>query len=449
MPFHVHSSWNILFPFSSWLLRFNYLGRCLVAGSSKKESIGTPQTWHDHMQNLRWESIWNTQEISRYPRKYLEHTRKYLWQETAPPLQFVRWKWTRNTDSRRLRHQNEPPRRRKQPQTASNTGQTRVQNERQRHVSICCGCEKKTKNIASKLEQPVQVKAFESKVAEPRGLRGIPEMSGIPPDKAFKKDMEKVESFFEFLAGKNCNVKSLKRVGQFKDLSPKPRTLIVQVANEACRTLLLQASRELKNHRELSGPVFLSKELTIEELKTENESLRTRKVNIDQGVPREKLRIRNLKLEMQNDQGIWEEVYDNVADSAEAPSAWLPNRNHETQVHLLMWNVISMLDLNRRTALSNALALQQFHIISLCETWLVDTIPNSGLFIGNRSIFRRDRQPKRTGKSSHGGVLIAVDSSIPCKEITELNVLEDVVGIACHFLFSSSFSFVGLLSPWK
>ena len=169
---------------------------------------------------------------------------------------------------------------------------------------------KETKNIALKLEQPVQVKAFESKVAEPRGLRlrGIPEMSGIPPDKAFKKDMEKVESVFEFLAGKKCNVKSLERVGQFKDLSPKPGILVVQVDNEACRTLLLKASREPKNYRESSGPVFLSKELTIEELKTENESLRMRKMKIDQGVPREKLRIRNLKLEMQNDQRIWEEV---------------------------------------------------------------------------------------------------------------------------------------------
>ena len=294
---------------------------------------------------------------------------------------------------------------------------------------------KETKNIASKLEQPVQVKAFESKVAEPRGLRlrGIPERSGIPPDKAFKKDMEKVESVFEFLAGKKCNVKSLKRVGQFKDLSPKPRTLIVQVDDEACRTLLLKASRELKNYRELSGPVFLPKELTIEELKTENETPRMGKVKIDQGVPREKLRIRNLKHEMQNDQGIWEDVYHNVADSAEAPSAWLPNRNHETQVHLLMWNVRSMLDLNRRTALSNALSLQQFNIISLCETWLVDAILNSGLVLGNLSKLRRDRQPKRTGKSSHGGVLIAVDSSIPCEEITEFNVFEDVVGIICHF----------------
>ena len=98
-----------------------------------------------------------------------------------------------------------------------------------------------------------------------------------------------------------------------------------------------------------------------------------------------------------------------------------------------MWNIRSILDMNRRTALSNALAVQQFHIINLCETWLVDTLQNSGLFLGNRSIFRRDRQPKRAGKSSHGGVLIAVDSSIPCKEITEFNVFEDVVGIVCHF----------------
>ena len=139
---------------------------------------------------------------------------------------------------------------------------------------------KETKDIASELEQPVQVKAFETKVAGPRGLRlrGIPEMPGILPDKAFTKDMEKVESVSEFLAGKKCNVKSLRRVGQFKDLSPKRRTLIVHVDNEACRTLLLKASREMKNYRELSGPVFLSKELTIEELKTENGSLRMRKI---------------------------------------------------------------------------------------------------------------------------------------------------------------------------
>ena len=196
--------------------------------------------------------------------------------------------------------------------------------------------------------------------------------------------MEKAESVLEFLAGKKCNVKSLKRFGHFKDLSPKPRNLIVQVDNEACRTHLLKASRELKDYRELSGPVFLSKDLTIEELNTENESLRMRKVEIRQEVPKEKLRIQNLKLEMQNDQGIWEAVYDNVADGAEAPWAWLTNRNHEMQVHLLMWNLRSMLDLNRRTTLSNALALQQFHIISLCETWHLDTIPNSSLFLGNR-----------------------------------------------------------------
>ena len=190
------------------------------------------------------------------------------------------------------------------------------------YASVVAPKKIQTKNTALKLEQPVQVKAFESKFAEPRGLRlrGIPEMSGIRPDKAFKKDLEKVESVIEFLAGRQCNVKSLKRLGHFKDLSPKPRTLIVQVDNGACRTLPLKASRELTNYREFLGPVFLSKELTKEELKTENESLRMRKVKIDQGVPREKLRIRNLKLEMQSDQRIWEEVYDNVADSAEAPS---------------------------------------------------------------------------------------------------------------------------------
>ena len=142
-------------------------------------------------------------------------------------------------------------------------------------------------------------------------------MSGIPPDKAFKKDMEKVESVFEFLAGMKCNVKSLKRVGQFKDLSPKPRTLIVQVDNEAYTSV-----EGLTRTEDL--PRIVGTSVSLERAynrRAENESLRMRKVKIDQEVPWEKLHIRNLKLEMQIDQGIWEEVYDNVADSAEAPSA--------------------------------------------------------------------------------------------------------------------------------
>ena len=264
----MHSSWNILFPFSSWLLRFNYLGRCLVARSSKNESIRTPQTRHDHMQNLRWENIWNTTLLLLLLRCSTPHDARLYWflsfscqkfpksdKKPAPLLQFVRWKWTRNADSRRLRHQNELLRR-KQPQTASNAGQPRrVQNERQRHVRICCGSEKKY--------------CLENRTAcssESNWVKGC--RTQRPPTTRYywnvwHSSWQSVqerhgETRIEFLAGKKCNVKGLKRVGQFKDLSPKPRTLIVQVDNEACRTLLLKASRELKNYREVSRPVFLS-----------------------------------------------------------------------------------------------------------------------------------------------------------------------------------------------
>ena len=71
--------------------------------------------------------------------------------------------------------------------------------------------------------------------------------------------------------------------------------------------------------------------------------------------------------------------------------------------------------------------------LACAKLWLVETIPNKGLFLGNQSIFRLDRQSKRTGKSSHGGVLIAVNSSITCKRITDFNVFEDVVVSVCHF----------------
>ena len=155
-PRKVYRFRNFVLLTSSWLLRFNYLGRCLVTGSSKNESIRTPQTWQDHMQNLRWESICNTTLLVLLLWCSTPHGARMYWflnfscqkfsrsdKKRALSLQFVRWKWMRNASSRRLRHQNEPPRR-KQPQTASNTGQTRrVQNERQRHVRICCLSEKR------------------------------------------------------------------------------------------------------------------------------------------------------------------------------------------------------------------------------------------------------------------------------------------------------------------
>ena len=156
-PRKVYRFRNFVLLTSSWLLRFIYLGRCLVAGSSKNESIRTPQTWHDLMRNLRWESIWNTTLLVLLLWCGTPHDARMYWffsfscqkfsrsdKKRVPPLQFVHWKWTQNADSRRLRHQNEPPRKRKQPQTASNTGQTRrVQNERQRQLRICCGSEKR------------------------------------------------------------------------------------------------------------------------------------------------------------------------------------------------------------------------------------------------------------------------------------------------------------------
>ena len=150
-PRKVYSFRNFVLLISSWLLRFSYLGRCLVAGSSKSESIRTPQTWHDHMQNLRWESIWKTTLLLLVLWCGTPHDARMYWflsfccqkfsrsdTKRAPPLHFVRWKWTRNADSRRLRHEEEPPRRRKHTQTASNAGQTRrLQKERQRQVRIC------------------------------------------------------------------------------------------------------------------------------------------------------------------------------------------------------------------------------------------------------------------------------------------------------------------------
>ena len=93
--------------------------------------------------------------------------------------------------------------------------------------------------------------------------------------------------------------------------------------------------------------------------------------------------------------------------------------------------------MERRSKLANAIALTQYNIICLCETWLSEDINDSELLLSDYSIFRSDRERQR-GSNMHGGVLIAIRKSFNAELVKHeqpeccitLKVLVD--GIAIH-----------------
>ena len=68
--------------------------------------------------------------------------------------------------------------------------------------------------------------------------------------------------------------------------------------------------------------------------------------------------------------------------------------------------------------------MENMDILCLTETWLTGDIPNEGLFLKEFMIHRNDR---KTHKTKHGGVLIAVRNSISHERVEPKNTDENVV----------------------
>ena len=86
-------------------------------------------------------------------------------------------------------------------------------------------------------------------------------------------------------------------------------------------------------------------------------------------------------------------------------------------MNILVYNVRSILEYQRRTTFSNAVQVKNAHqVICLTETWLTESIGDAALFLTNYVIHRNDR-PSDKGLTKHGGVLIAVNRNIPSSQI--------------------------------
>ena len=79
-------------------------------------------------------------------------------------------------------------------------------------------------------------------------------------------------------------------------------------------------------------------------------------------------------------------------------------------------NTRSLVNIDRRAKLSNAVQIADYNVICLCETWLNEQISDSELLLNDYNVYRSDRT-LLGDKNAHGGSLIAVKNSLNSEKI--------------------------------
>ena len=122
----------------------------------------------------------------------------------------------------------------------------------------------------------------------------------------------------------------------------------------------------------------------------------------------------------------------------------LVNTKISPDMHILSFNVRSILSFERRTLFANFVHEGNYDIICLSETWLVPEVSDEALFLTNRTIYRADRLSSVI-KTKHGGVLIGIKPSIS-HELVQLDAtFEESLVIRVNA--SQHFLICGLYNP--
>lgn len=165
-------------------------------------------------------------------------------------------------------------------------------------------CEKVEKTYSSALSDGLKKAATPMNVPSlsktPHNISQSVRIQGIPEDPSKSKAENLVptnEAVLDIMRKLNLDtrVMEMKRLGKFDENRIKPRTLLVTLSSEHEVRLVLAKYRE--RGKEFSNDnIFILPALSKEEATLENLILKRRRELINEGVPTEKLKIRNLKL---------------------------------------------------------------------------------------------------------------------------------------------------------
>ena len=107
-------------------------------------------------------------------------------------------------------------------------------------------------------------------------LRGIPEFRSNNSRERYDHDINEAESIIAHLAVEG-NIKELKRIGKYTE--GRNRTIVIKLDSQHAKSFILLSLSKLKT---FSKPVYVSKELTLDEQELENKLLKQRRELINQ-----------------------------------------------------------------------------------------------------------------------------------------------------------------------
>ena len=126
-------------------------------------------------------------------------------------------------------------------------------------------------------------------------IRGVPESKATTDIARMQEDLAAIEKILTHLEIEDRKLVKATRIGKF-NAQKGPRTLLINTENALSKSLILKSAAKLKDYRELK--VYISPELSKEDLEKENNCLKERRNLIDHGFDAKAIRIRNLTLEV-------------------------------------------------------------------------------------------------------------------------------------------------------
>ena len=152
----------------------------------------------------------------------------------------------------------------------------------------------KAASVLTSSNSKTKVKSEDLNISASFRIQGIAE----DPDKTIDQDLVpttgKVKNILQSF-NVNTEITSRKRLGKFDKTRIKPRTLLVTVRNEYDKKLIM--AKSVENREVLTEEsIYFLPALSKADVIKENQVLKKRRELLDEGVPREKLKIRNFEL---------------------------------------------------------------------------------------------------------------------------------------------------------
>ena len=158
-----------------------------------------------------------------------------------------------------------------------------------------------------------------------------------------------------------------KDLENFEMIEKNSRAVLVTLANEHEARITLAKSREFRNNF-VERNIYMLQALTKDDALKENQMLKKRRELLDGGIPKEKLKIRNLEL-----------YNDGFKVQMDVQNAhWLGGF-----LNILQLNTRSLVNIERRSKFINALINSDYNVPCLSETWLNNYIHDSEFFLEN------------------------------------------------------------------